>query len=352
MFGMQDKETARRFKDSEPKVDDVKVNVDDMAPVGTEELKAKAKKKQTFGEAFKAARARPTGSGSTFTWNGKKYNFSTKEEEAMRPGGSFPESKKNTPGGRSPMSRSSTVPASKKPDSPVTKAASTPTPPRASSAAPTTGGYMTRGGGSAPSGASGLGFFKDKRDDYFAKMKAYRESKGIKEPAKPDLLKNPGIKFRTAESINADRASEASRNAASDKARSDRQKAADDSFGARVSADLEKYKYGKPGMKSGGSCGSSMKKYAKGGSVGYSKMEMEHVAQMKKHGVPEKYVKEEEKEAKGMKKGGMTSCYAKGGGVEAKGRGAGKMVRMASGGSVSSRADGIASRGRTRGKVC
>lgn len=49
----------------------------------------------------------------------------------------------------------------------------------------------------------------------------------------------------------------------------------------------------------------------------YSKMEMEHVRQMKKHGVPKKYIKEEEKEAKGMRKGGM-ACggmkkYAQGG---------------------------------------
>jgi hypothetical protein len=320
MFGMKAKKIARKFKDSEPKVDDVKApDVD----VGESFRKAdseapKAKKKQTFGEAFKAARARPTGSGSTFMYNGKSYHIGTKEEEATRPGGrgpltrnggSFPESKKNTPGGRGPQTRASTGPDSKKSDSPVTKAAKTASEFISSGGGPAAGAvaasrYMTRGGGSAPSGASGLGFFKDKRDDYNAKMKAYRESKGMKEPPKPNLLKNPGIKFRTAESINADRASEASRNAASDKARSDRQKAGDDSFGARVSADLEKYKYGKPGMKSGGSCGSGMKKYARGG------------------------------------------------GVESHGKTKGSMVKMASGGSVSARADGIASKGKTNCKVC
>ena len=63
----------------------------------------------------------------------------------------------------------------------------------------------------------------------------------------------------------------------------------------------------------------------------YSKMEMEHVAQMKKHGVPEKYVKQERKEAMGMKKGGMTSCYSKGGAV---------------------RGDGCVSKGRTKGRMC
>jgi hypothetical protein len=87
--------------------------------------------------------------------------------------------------------------------------------------------------------------------------------------------------------------------------------------------------------------------YAKGGSVGkYSKMEMEHVHQMKMHGVPEKYVKQEQKEAMGMNKGGMTKCYAKGGGIERKGKTDGKIVRMASGGSV----DGCAQRGKTKCK--
>jgi hypothetical protein len=152
--------------------------------------------------------------------------------------------------------------------------------------------------------------------------------------------------------------------------------------------------------------------YAKGGSVGkYSKMEMEHVAQMKKHGVPKKFVKQEEKEAKGMNKGGKASCYAdggavkkpykpsagdlneksggdqemkmrediatknrmrgpgrgplsrngmkdkpfgyaRGGGIESKGKGAGTMVKMASGGSVSARADGVATKGKTNCKIC
>jgi hypothetical protein len=94
--------------------------------------------------------------------------------------------------------------------------------------------------------------------------------------------------------------------------------------------------------------------FAKGGTVNknYSAMEMEHVRQMKKHNVPEKYVKQEEKEAMGMKKGGMTGCYAKGGGVEFKGKTQGKMIRMASGGSVSARADGMASKGKTKGRMC
>lgn len=97
----------------------------------------------------------------------------------------------------------------------------------------------------------------------------------------------------------------------------------------------------------------SLRKYsmAQGGSVGsYSKMEMEHVRQMEKHGVPDKYVKQERKEAMGMKKGGMTSCYSKGGGVESKAKTEGKVIRMASGGAV--RGDGCISKGRTKGRMC
>jgi hypothetical protein len=81
----------------------------------------------------------------------------------------------------------------------------------------------------------------------------------------------------------------------------------------------------RPPMGGGGMGGmqggqSGMRGMAKGGTVGkYSKMEMEHVAQMKKHGVPKKFVKQEEKEAMGMKKGGM-ACggkmkYAAGGAI-------------------------------------
>jgi hypothetical protein len=159
------------------------------------------------------------------------------------------------------------------------------------------------------------------------------------------------------------------------------------------------------GMQGGQSGG--MQAMAKGGKVGYSKMEKEHVAAMKKHGVPKKFIKQEEKEAKGMNKGGMAcggkmkyakggaikkpyvptaadrnekaggdqemenrsqtrgagrgpmsrnamkpKAYAKGGGVESKGKTKGTMIRMASGGMVSSRADGIASKGKTKCKIC
>ena len=54
--------------------------------------------------------------------------------------------------------------------------------------------------------------------------------------------------------------------------------------------------------------------------------------------------------APGMKRGGSVG-FAKGGGIESRGKTKGTIIRMASGGSVSSasrRADGIAQRGKTR----
>ena len=52
---------------------------------------------------------------------------------------------------------------------------------------------------------------------------------------------------------------------------------------------------------------------------------------------------------KKMNMGGMAK-YAKGGGIESSGRTKGTIIKMASGGSVSARADGIAQRGKTKFK--
>jgi len=73
------------------------------------------------------------------------------------------------------------------------------------------------------------------------------------------------------------------------------------------------------------------RKFREGGTMkddsAYKAKERKHVAAMKKAGVPKKIVREEEQEA-GMKKGGC--------------------CKMKKGGSI----DGIAQRGKTRGKVC
>jgi hypothetical protein len=85
------------------------------------------------------------------------------------------------------------------------------------------------------------------------------------------------------------------------------------------------------------------KTFNKGGMMKESKaMVGKEMAFMKKKGAPASMMKHEKAEMMGMKKGG---------GIESRGKTKGTMVRMATGGSVSSasrRADGIAQRGKTR----
>jgi hypothetical protein len=123
----------------------------------------------------------------------------------------------------------------------------------------------------------------------------------------------------------------------------------------------------KPGYKKGGTI--KKRRYGDGGMMKESKaMVGKEMAFMKKKGAPASMMKHEKAEMMGMKKGGMPmkdgkpmfmkkmnmggmSSYAKGGGIESRGKTKGTMVRMATGGSVSSasrRADGIAQRGKTR----
>ena len=68
---------------------------------------------------------------------------------------------------------------------------------------------------------------------------------------------------------------------------------------------------------------------------------------MKKGGMPMKDGKPAFMQKK-MMHGGMTHKYAHGGGIESRGKTKGTIIRMAAGGSVSSRADGIAQRGKTK----
>jgi len=119
-----------------------------------------------------------------------------------------------------------------------------------------------------------------------------------------------------------------------------------------------------PGMQEGG----KITGFKKGGMMKESKdMTGKEVAFMKKKGAPASMIKHEKAEM-GMGKGGMPmkdgkpaflkkmmgggmAKYAKGGGIESRGKTKGTVIRMASGGSVSSasrRADGIAQRGKTR----
>ena len=75
--------------------------------------------------------------------------------------------------------------------------------------------------------------------------------------------------------------------------------------------------------------------YKKGGSVKESKAMMKkEVAFMKKKGAPKSMIKHEEKEAKmGYKKGGSVGSFRKAAdGIASKGKTKGKMVKMAMGG--------------------
>lgn len=101
------------------------------------------------------------------------------------------------------------------------------------------------------------------------------------------------------------------------------------------------------------------------------KMVKKEIAFMKKKGAPKSMIAHEKKEAKGMKKGGPTSftlkteAYKAGAygprtnskptprtpGPRTPGPRTPGVTRMASGGSVSARADGCVKRGKTKGKM-
>ena len=110
-----------------------------------------------------------------------------------------------------------------------------------------------------------------------------------------------------------------------------------DEYRNRVNKNLEN-EYNNRGMK-------------KGGKVDTKKpnpfMEMIAKKKEKAEGESPSFQKKEGK--KGEK---AEMKFAKGGGIESRGKTVGKVIRMASGGSVSSRADGIASRGKTNCKIC
>ena len=88
--------------------------------------------------------------------------------------------------------------------------------------------------------------------------------------------------------------------------------------------------------------------FAKGGEMAESKaMVKKEIGFMKKSGAPKSMIKHEESEMKGMKKGGMKKYDD--GGMKRGGK------KMASGGSFRKVADGIASKGKTKGtqvKMC
>jgi len=79
------------------------------------------------------------------------------------------------------------------------------------------------------------------------------------------------------------------------------------------------------------------------------KMVKKEIDFMKKKGAPKSMIKHEKSEM--MACGGKPKKMAYGGGVETQGKTKGAIIKMASGGSVSKRADGVAQRGKTNCKV-
>ena len=111
-----------------------------------------------------------------------------------------------------------------------------------------------------------------------------------------------------------------------------------------------------PGFKKGG-----MVKGKKGWE-GSAKDEAQDKKLAKKYGMSMSKWEKSDKDAQhdrqksmeGLKKGGSVKRYAKGGGIESRGKTRGTVVRMAIGGLVggaSRRADGVASKGKTRCKI-
>ncbi len=93
------------------------------------------------------------------------------------------------------------------------------------------------------------------------------------------------------------------------------------------------------------------RKFGSGGTMKESKAMMKkEVSFMKKKGAPKSMIKHEEAEMEGKK----MRKYARGGGIESKGKTRGHIVKMASGGhvgSASKRADGCATKGKTKGRM-
>jgi len=92
------------------------------------------------------------------------------------------------------------------------------------------------------------------------------------------------------------------------------------------------------------------RKFSKGGDMAESKaMVGKEVAFMKKKGAPASMMKHEKAEMMGMKKGGAAKYMS----FTDTGKPAGMkpVKKMAAGGSASSRADGVAKKGKTKGKL-
>lgn len=323
MFGQKAKATAAKWKGSEPKVDDVKVDAVDTGESFREKTGkvdvSEVDEPKTRGEAFKAARANGQ---KQFEWppgSGNMYHTRTAEEDKK------PASSGTKPSaGSTGYKRAGTTPGGQ--------------PIRQTIMPQQTGADMKR-----------------KHDELVAKERAAMASRP-KMPAPrvevaPDAATRtfPGQRgtFRSSRTYGGSD----QRGAPMTPPRSQVM----DDYNRTVAEAALKDARQKQLMQQMGA-GEDMA-YAKGGAVESKKMMKKELSFMKKKGAPKSMIKHEEAEAKGMKRGGM-ACgggmkkYARGGGVESHGKTKGTMIKMASGGSVSARADGVAQRGKTNCKIC
>ena len=365
MFGRKAKEIARRFKETEPKVDDVKVDAVDTGESFREKTD-RVDEPKTRGEAFKAARANRQ---KQFEWppgSGNMYHTRTAEEEKKR----------------NPASTASKSPAPK-----MSRVGTTPS-----------GEAIRQTVMPKQTGAD----MKRKHDELVAKerqrMQANRAAMAAprKPPMAPmsaaDRSRMGGLEDSLARARSNREAIAKPGDWLGDIAR--RNYAMSPEQEEQTSGELTflRNKYNMPAM-------------AKGGSVESKAMIKKEIGFMQKKGAPKSMIKHEKAEAKGMKCGGMAKyamggtvkvppkpyvptagdlnekaggdqemenrsqsrgagrgpmsrnamkpkMYARGGGIESHGKTKGSMVKMASGGSVSARADGVATKGKTNCKIC
>lgn len=278
--------------------------------------------KESFKEAFANAK-----DGSTFSWNGKQYKKEYAKPKAPAPKAETPKAaapKAAAPKASTPAPRAAT---------PAPRAAAptpTPTPPRASAAGP-------RSAGPRPTNSDETNrIIANTALENVRRMTRQREEAAM----------TPEQRYQRTVGENVAAYGRRQQAAASP----NMEAAKRFSLLAGQGGPMAEY-YAEQARKFAGEGAA----YAKGGSVESKKMMKKEIGFMKAKGAPKSMIKHEEAEAKGMKGGG--SCggmkkYARGGGVESKGKTKGTMIRMASGGSVSARADGIASKGKTNCKIC
>jgi len=357
MFGRKAKEIARRFRDSEPKVDDVKVDAVDTGesfraekPQGSKGLSQADIDKMSYGEAFRHFRGQ--GSGTKFTWRGSKQAAYKKGEE--------PESLKKSAAAPKPAAAKTEAPKPAAPRAafgPTTRAAVGPTKERAAAATATAATNATRSNRTSSDVATRMR--QAEADWKAAKGQPTPSLRQVTAADVPNVRYNPSAFER---GLNMDPSIRAITGMAKGgSVESNAMIKKEIGFMQKKGAPKSMIKHEKAeakGMKSGGMACGGMKKYAMGGTVKVPPKPYVPTAGDLNEKAGGDQEMENRSQTRGAGRGPMSrnamkpKMYARGGGVESHGKTKGTMVKMASGGSVSARADGIASKGKTNCKIC